>query len=97
MGGLGRTLGEGPGDQTELKSPRLPPLTQNLTGAWLAVPQWERPLRTVGKVPGARTRRTRPRPKESHPGQLPNNPNSNPGEMLMAARKGVGSPRRRLR
>lgn len=86
MGGLGRTLGGGPGDQTELKSPRLPPLTQNLIGARLATPQRERPLRTVGKVPGARTSRARPRPEKSHPGQLPNDPDSNPGEMLMAAR-----------
>lgn len=93
MGSLGRTLGEGPGDQNVLKSPRLPPLTQKLAGAWLAPPQRERPLWIVGKAPGARTGRARPRPEESHPGQLPN---SNPRELLMAARKGVGSPRRRL-
>lgn len=97
MGGLGRTLGEGPGDQTVLKSPRLPALTQNLIGARLAPPQRERPLRAVGKAPGATTGTAQPRPEESHPGQLPNNPDSNPREMLMAARKGVGSLRRRLR
>lgn len=96
MGGLGRTLGEGPRNKTELKSPRLPPVTQNLIGAQLAPSQRERPLRTVGKAPGARTSRAQPRPEEPHPGQLPN-PDSNPREMLMAARKGVGSLRRRLR
>lgn len=89
MGGLGRTLGEGTGDQTVLKSPRLPPLTQRLPGARPAPPQRERPLRPVGKAPGARTGRARPRPEESHQGSLQTRPTAIPENCLWQHAEGL--------
>lgn len=89
MGGLGRTLGEGPGDQNVLKSPRLPPLTQRLPGTRLAPPQRERPLRTVGKAPGARTGRARPKPEESHQGSFQTSPTAIPENCLWQHTKGL--------
>ena len=85
----------GTGDQTELKSPRLPsPIYKPQLESWCRAPghapgweppQRECPLQTVGKKPVTKINAALPKPEESPAVQFKNNLKNNSGEMITAS------------